>query len=85
MTEMPPGFRDYIIKNRIRLDEDDTELRKILPHAVDGVDLKENNIVDITKWCNENFIDRDYCLTSRHDTFYFEFAADAMAFKLRWI
>lgn len=85
MTEMPPGFLDYILENRIRLDTDDVELRKTHHFVVEGVDLNENNIIDITKWCKENIIDHDYCMANENSSFYFKFALDAVAFKLRWI
>lgn len=85
MTEMPPGFLEYILENRIRLDTADEELKKTHPYVVEGVDLRENNIADISKWCRENIADHYWCMANRNDTFYFEFALDAVAFKLRWI
>lgn len=60
------------------------ELRKAYPYVVEGIDLRENNIADITRWCRENITDHDYCMANRNGTFYFEFSLDAVAFKLRW-
>jgi len=85
MTDMPDGFLKYILENHIRLDIDDIKLKNTYPYIVKGVDLKENNIIDVTKWCKENITDHDYCMVNYNHNFYFKFALDAVAFKLTWV